>query len=211
MVVIPWIKALHFLSTCSMCYNPLFLIYLIFVLFVCLFFPTQIPQLLCLHLVQVCILLKLSEYCFSLLVLFLLFASSHFSHIFLLLLVFFPVLRCDKISFTSNIWQLSPSAAFVNHYFGNFSLPFMLPFMFLFMLGSFMSLKEWTFIWMLECGAILTPGKPGAILRFSFRIHQISIQKQGFKKKCHFIWWLTLHLLCQEFIWTCYLNCKGLH
>ena len=92
--------------------------------FVCLFFPTQIPQLLCLHLVQVCILLKLSEYCFSLLVLFLLFASSHFSHIFLLLLVFFPVLRCDKISFTSNIWQLSPSAAFVNHYFGNFSLPF---------------------------------------------------------------------------------------
>ena len=78
MVVIPWIKALHFLSTCSMCYNPLFLIYLIFVLFVCFFFPTQIPQLLCLHLVQVCILLKLSEYCFSLLVLFLLFASSHF-------------------------------------------------------------------------------------------------------------------------------------
>ena len=73
--------------------------------FVCLFvlIPTQIPQLLCLHLVQVCILLKLSEYCFSLLVLFLLFASSHFSHIFLLLLVFFPVLRCDKISFTSNI------------------------------------------------------------------------------------------------------------
>ncbi|RMX59452.1 hypothetical protein pdam_00015665, partial [Pocillopora damicornis] len=40
-------------------------------------------------------------------------------------------------------------------------------------------MSEWTFIWMLEFGAILTPGKPGAILRFSFRIHQISIQKQG--------------------------------
>ena len=152
-----------------MCYNPLFLIFLTFVLFVCLFFPTQIPQLLCLHLVQVCILLKLSEHCFSLLVLFLPFASSRFSHIFLLLLVFFPVLRCDKISFTSNIWQLSPSAAFVNHYFGNFSLPFMLPFMFLFMLGSFMSLKEWTFIWLLECGAILTWGSPSEYIKFRFR------------------------------------------
>ena len=144
--------------------------------FVCLFFPTQIPQLLCLHLVQVCILLKLSKHCVSLLVLFLLFASSHFSHIFLLLLVFFPVLRCDKISFTSNIWQLSPSAAFVNHYFGNFSLPFMLPFMFLFMLGSFMSLKEWTFIWLLECGATLPLGNvapfwgsPSEYIKFRFR------------------------------------------
>ena len=64
-----------YLFNCSMCYNPHFLIFLTFVLFVCLF-STQIPQLLCLHLVQVSLLLKLSKHCFGLLVLFLLFALS---------------------------------------------------------------------------------------------------------------------------------------
>ena len=64
-----------YLFNCSMCYNPHFSIFLTFVFFVCLF-STQIPQLLCLHLVQVSLLLKLSKHCFGLLVLFLLFALS---------------------------------------------------------------------------------------------------------------------------------------
>ena len=64
-----------YLFNCSMCYNPHFSIFLTFVFFVCLF-STQIPQLLCLHLVQVSLLLKLSKHCFGLLVLFLLFVLS---------------------------------------------------------------------------------------------------------------------------------------
>ena len=109
-----------YLFNCSMCYNPHFSIFLTFVFFCLFVFYSDTPTSLSSS-GPGKFTVETEQALFWPTGVILTFCSlSSFSHIFLLLLVLCPVLRCDKTFFQAILDSEDHRWHFVNRHFGNF-------------------------------------------------------------------------------------------